>query len=186
MHLVLLLGGSFFSFILSTYQFQKFGVIDHCNGSRLEAASIILAAWLNGCVIVYELISCEFESLCCHLNFRYDACVEQEVPWHSGNYRVEIHLKLVRAIIITYSQMHCTYKLSQHSSIIWPVSLNGWVLVYKLYGCGFETRCCDVNFNNGACFEQGIPWHSGNFRVEIHSETRMWHDNNIYSNAPHS
>ena len=25
---------------------------------------------------------------CCLLNFRYGACCEQEVPWHSGRYRV--------------------------------------------------------------------------------------------------
>ena len=29
-----------------------------------------------------------------------------------------------------------------------------------------------------ACFEQGVPWHSGNYRVWIHSETRRWHDRN--------
>ena len=33
-------------------------------------------------------------------------------------------LKLVRDMIITYSQMHRTNKCSQHSSIIWPVWLN--------------------------------------------------------------
>ena len=27
------------------------------------------------------------------------------------------------------------------------------------------------------CFEQGVPWHSSNYRVGIHSETRTWHDN---------
>ena len=32
----------------------------------------------------------------------------------------------------TYSQMHRTDKYSQHSSIIWPVWLNGWVFVYEL------------------------------------------------------
>ena len=32
-----------------------------------------------------------------------------------------------------------------------------------------------------ACFEQGVPWHSGNYRVSIHSETRTWHDKNIQS-----
>ena len=26
-----------------------------------------------------------------------------------------------------------------HSSIIWPVWLNGWVFVYELSGCGFES-----------------------------------------------
>ena len=34
-------------------------------------------------------------------------------------------LKLVRDMIITYSQMHRTDKYSQHSSIIWLVWLNG-------------------------------------------------------------
>ena len=34
-------------------------------------------------------------------------------------------LKLVRDMIITYSQMHRTEKYSQHSSVIWPVWLNG-------------------------------------------------------------
>ena len=27
--------------------------------------------------------------------------------------------------------------------------------------------------------KQGVPWHSGNYRVWIHSETRKWHNNNI-------
>ena len=31
------------------------------------------------------------------------------------------------------------------------------------------------------CFEQGVPWHSGNHRVWIHSETPRWHDMNIQS-----
>ena len=34
-------------------------------------------------------------------------------------------LKRIRDMIKTYSQMHRTDKYSQHSSIIWPVWLNG-------------------------------------------------------------
>ena len=34
-----------------------------------------------------------------------------------------------------------------------------------------------------ACFEQGVPWHSSNYVVWIHSETHSWHDKNIQSNA---
>ena len=34
-------------------------------------------------------------------------------------------LKRVRDMIRTYSQMHRADKYSQHSSIIWPVSVNG-------------------------------------------------------------
>ena len=51
-------------------------------------------------------------------------------------------LKLVREMIATYSRMHRTNKYSKHSSIIWPVCLNGWVFVYKLSGCRLESRCC--------------------------------------------
>ena len=36
-------------------------------------------------------------------------------------------LNLLLDMIITYSQPHRTDKYSQHSSIIWPVWLNGWV-----------------------------------------------------------
>ena len=49
-------------------------------------------------------------------------------------------LKRVLEMIITYSQMHLTDKYSQHSSIIWPVWLNGLVFVYDVSGCGFESH----------------------------------------------
>ena len=88
-------------------------------------------------------------------------------------------------LIRTYSQMHHTDKYSQHSSITWSVWLNGWVFVYELSGCGFESSCSHLNFRFCACFEQGVPWHSGNCRVWIHSETRTWHDKNIQSNVPY-
>ena len=34
-------------------------------------------------VFVYQLSGCGFESCCCHLNFRYDASFEKEVPSYS-------------------------------------------------------------------------------------------------------
>ena len=61
------------------------------------------------------------------------------------------------------------------------VRLNGWVFVYDLSGCGFEPRCSHLNFRFRACFEQGVLWYSGNYRVWMHSETRTWHDKNIQS-----
>ena len=88
-------------------------------------------------------------------------------------------------MIRTYSQIHHTYKYSQHSSIIWPVGLNGLVFVYELRGCGFEFSCSHLNFRFLPCFEQGLPWHSGNYRVFIQSETSTWHEKNIQSNAPY-
>ena len=48
-------------------------------------------------------------------------------------------LKRVRDMTRTYSQMHCTDKYSEHSSIIWLVWPNGWVFVYEVSGSGFES-----------------------------------------------
>ena len=81
--------------------------------------------------------------------------------------------------------MHHTDKYSQHSSIIWPVWLNGWVFVYELSGCGFKSSCNHLNFRFCACFKQGVPRHSGNHRVWIHYEMHMCHDKNIQSNTLH-
>ena len=43
---------------------------------------------------------CGFESYCSHLNFRFRACFEQVVSWHSGNYRVWILLSFCKPVII--------------------------------------------------------------------------------------
>ena len=77
--------------------------------------------------------------------------------------------------------MHPTDKYSQDSSIIWPAWLKGWVFVYELSGCGFNSRCSPINIRYRACFEQGVPSHSGNYIVWIHSETGTWHDNKLQS-----
>ena len=92
-------------------------------------------------MFVYKLSDWGFEFRYSHLNFRYHACFEQGVPWHSGNYRVWIHCETRSDMITTYTQMHCADNYSQHGSIIWSVWLNGWVFVYKLSGCGFESHC---------------------------------------------
>ena len=55
------------------------------------------------------------------------------------------------------------------------------MFIYKLSGCGFDFNYSHLNFRFCACFEQGVPWHSGNYRVRIHSETCTWHDKNIQS-----
>ena len=57
-----------------------------------------------------------------------------------------------------------------------PVWLKSWMLVYELSGCGFESSCSHLNLRFHAYFKQEVPWHSGNFRVWIHSETRTRHD----------
>ena len=51
------------------------------------------------------------------------------------------------------------------------------MFIYKPRGCGFN----HINYRFCACSEEEVPWHSGNYRVWIHSETRTWHDKNIQS-----
>ena len=77
------------------------------------------------------------------------------------------------------------FVLKTQLSIIWPFWLNGWMFIYELKGCGFEFSCSHLNFRFRVCFEQRVSWHSGNYKVWIHSETRTWHDRNIQSNAPY-
>ena len=88
-------------------------------------------------------------------------------------------LKHVCGMIRTYSKMHRTDNYLQRSSVIWPVWLNDWVSIYKLSGCGFKSRCSYLYSRYRFCFEQGVPWHSGNYRVWINSETHAWHNKNI-------
>ena len=56
----------------------------HRRGKYSKHSSIIWPVWPNGWVFVYEPSGCDFESCCCHLNFRYGDCFEQGVPWDSG------------------------------------------------------------------------------------------------------
>ena len=54
-----------------------------------------------------------------------------------------------------------TWFINKHS--VW---LNKWLSVhYELTGCGFKSCCCHFNFRYGTCFNQGVPWNSGNYRV---------------------
>ena len=46
-----------------------------------------------------------------------------------------------------------------------------------------QSSCSHLNVRFCPCFEQGVYWHSSNYWVWIHSETRTWHDNNIQCNS---
>ena len=61
----------------------------------------------------------------------------------------------------------------------WPVWLNGWVFLYELSGCGFESSRSDLTLRFCACFKQGVSWHSSNYRVWIQSKMCTWQDKNI-------
>ena len=38
--------------------------------------------------------------------------------------------------------------------------------------------CSHLTFRFCACFGKRVPWHSGNYRLWIHFETRTWHGKN--------
>ena len=40
-----------------------------------------------------------------------------------------------------------------------------WVFVFELSCRGFDSSCSHLNFRFRACFEHGVPWHSGHYRV---------------------
>ena len=67
----------------------------------------------------------------------------------------------------------------------WQKTLGNWAwAVFWVLICMVHLTVCSCNvtyFRSRACFEQGVPWHSGNYRVCIHSETRTWQDKNIQS-----
>ena len=93
-----------------------------------------------------------------------------------------ITVKRIRDVITTCSQLHGTDMYSEHSSNIWSIWPNGWVFIYKLSGSGCESSSSHLNIRFDPCFDQGIPWHPGNYRVWIHCEMRTWQDENIQSN----
>ena len=99
----------------------------------------------------------------------------KEFLYIKANIECGFTLKCVRGMTRIYSQMHRTGKYSEHSSSIWPVWPNGWVFVQELSGSGFESRSSHFTFRFRACFEQGVPWHSGKYRVCIQYETRTWY-----------
>ena len=80
---------------------------------------------------------------------------------------------LICTVHLTVCSYHVKYAFQSKST------LNGWAFVYKLSGSGFGSSRCQLNFRFYACFEQGIPWHSGHHRGWINSETRTWYDKNI-------
>ena len=59
--------------------------------------------------------------------------------------------------------MHNYLVRKQTLKTIWPVWVNGWVFVYKLSGCGFESLCSHSNFRYCVCFKQGVLWNSGKY-----------------------
>ena len=146
----------------------------HRTDKYSEDCSIIWSVWASGSAFFYELSGSEFRTSCSHLTSRFCACFCKEHLEIQTTIACRFTLKRVLDITRTYSQMHSTDKCSEHISINWSVWANVWVFVYKLSGSGFETSCSHSTFRFCASFGQGASWHSGNYRVWSHSETRTW------------
>ena len=151
----------------------------HPTDNYSQHSSIIWAVWLNVWVLVYKLTGWGFESSLAHLNLKCLAFLGKEFLGIQAAVECGFTLKHVPDMKRTYSLMNCSSKYTQHSSIIWPVWLNGPVSVYELSGFGFDSSCSHLNVRFCACFEQGVHWDLGYYRVRIHFETRTWHDKNI-------
>ena len=70
--------------------------------------------------------------------------------------------------------------LAQRRSHIWSLSDNNEIRTLNhlarkrtLSGCGFESRCCHLNFRYGTWVEQGFPWHSG----KLQNVDSLWNSN---------
>ena len=89
-------------------------------------------------------------------------------------------LKRVCDMIITYSQMDQTVKF-YNRLIVWSVWLNSWVFLYELSDCESQSLCSHLNVRYHSCFEQGVPWHSGNNRERIQSKAHTWPCNKTHT-----
>ena len=96
-----------------------------------------------------------------HINFRKE--VPSDCNWTRTHYHV-VHKRTLN-------------HLAKLGSLAKWLSAHLWAKC--LSGCGFKSSCSHLNFRFGPCFEQGVTWHSGNYRVWIHSEARMWHDKKV-------
>ena len=90
-----------------------------------QRSSIVLPVWLNGWVFVYELSGYRFEITLLSIKLQIWGLLQASGPLTFRKAtECGFTLKLVRDMIIRYSQMHRADKFSQHSSIIWPVWLS--------------------------------------------------------------
>ena len=119
-----------------------------CKVTSLSAFAWVQAKWNSLTVCSYH-VTYAFQSgstLYSCLNVKELLAPNRHEIWKLSDCnwtRTQKHL--VCDMTRTCSQMHGTDKYSEHSSIIWPVWLNGWVFGYELSGSGFESKCRSEN-----------------------------------------
>ena len=90
-------------------------------------------------------------------------------------------MKLHVALDSSYLLICCQLILQLFCQSSWKANLQE--IVYensfhkKVSFWASECQGIQLNFRCGydISFKQGVPWHSGNYRVKIHYKTRMWH-----------
>ena len=87
-------------------------------------------------------------------------------------------------IILEWYQLTMKNGVQKLGMDIYNIQLSSYTWICLIYLISFLCLSASLtNFRFCACFEQEVPWHSGNYRVLIHSERRTWHDKNIQSNS---
>ena len=113
---------------------------------------------------LFKLARSDLCTIYYHRSFR----IEEDKKWNLWNGKERTSEKTTMLSDCNWTRIH-NHLVCKHSTIYpnWPMWLNGWVFVYEISGSGFESRCSHLNFRFRACFEQGVPWHSGDYRVWI-------------------
>ena len=91
------------------------------------------------------------------------------------------HSAIQRKHLNTILYVTASNGIQTHNHLVRKRTLNHFVKLAKWLTCVVSTYLYGIhlNFRYRACFEEGVPWHSGNYRVYIHSEMHTWHDNNM-------
>ena len=151
----------------------------HRTDKYLQFTSFIWSVLRNGCVFVYKLNHCGFDSSYSQLNSRLRACFSKEFLDIHATIECEFILKRARDITRTYSQMHCKDRYSHLTSIIWWIRPNSWDFIYELRDFGFQSSFSHLNLRFHSCLEQEVPWQSDNHRVWIQPEIGTWQKHTV-------
>ena len=143
-----------------------------CFGTVLRQHEFILKSLLNmkNCLVL--------KSLDCR--WIYNPVVPSSKPLVGSKFSAAFWIIGVSGNIVIKSKQspRSSAVTLRQLNLIHKKGSNGWVFSYELSGCRFKSSCSHLNFRFCTCFKQGVPWHSGNYRVWIHSETCTWHDKN--------
>ena len=102
----------------------------HRTDKYSQQSSIIWPVWLNHWMFFYKLSNCVFEPWFRLLKLQISHLFRTKFLDIQATRECVFTLKRACDMVRTYNQMHRTDIYSQHSLIIWPGWLNGWVFVY--------------------------------------------------------